>query len=82
MNKTDSSGARNSDKELIVVTGSSGLIGTSIIKRLSENYRIVGLDNTGYPFPPRRLNACATTLPQKKASGLPWNVSVTATVKR
>ncbi|GAA4429504.1 NAD(P)-dependent oxidoreductase [Pontibacter saemangeumensis] len=53
MEHTNSAGARNSDKEVIIVTGSSGLIGTSIIKRMSEKYRIVGLDNTGYPFPPR-----------------------------
>ncbi len=53
MSLTDNSGERTSGKEVIIVTGSSGLIGTSIIKRLSEKYRLVGLDNTGYPFPPK-----------------------------
>lgn len=77
MSQKDNSGARNSGKEVIIVTGSSGLIGTSIIKRLSEKYRIVGLDNTGYPFPPRRLSAFAMILPQKPVSGQPWSASVT-----
>ncbi|GHB87528.1 NAD-dependent epimerase/dehydratase family protein [Persicitalea jodogahamensis] len=46
-------GARDTDKELVIVTGSSGLIGTALVKRLAERYRIVGFDNTGYPFPPK-----------------------------
>lgn len=46
------SGARGSDKEVVIVTGSSGLIGTKIIKRLAKSYRIIGLDREGNPFPP------------------------------
>jgi nucleoside-diphosphate-sugar epimerase len=45
-------GARSADKELIIVSGSSGLIGTALINKLSEQYRVIGLDNVGYPFPP------------------------------
>lgn len=45
-------GDRNTDKEIIIVSGSSGLIGTGLINKLSEQYRVVGLDNVGYPFPP------------------------------
>jgi nucleoside-diphosphate-sugar epimerase len=41
-----------SQKEVIIVTGSSGLIGTRIIKRLAGNFRIVGFDQMGNPFPP------------------------------
>ncbi len=37
---------------VIVVSGSSGLIGTSIINELSKKYLVVGLDNVGFPFPP------------------------------
>jgi UDP-glucose 4-epimerase len=51
-NMHNDSGDRNSNKELIIVSGSSGLIGTGLIKRLVEQYRVVGLDNPGYPFPP------------------------------
>lgn len=50
--KPTSSGARNSDSEVVIVTGSSGLIGTNIIKRLAKNFRMIGLDKTGSPFPP------------------------------
>jgi nucleoside-diphosphate-sugar epimerase len=45
-------GARSTDKQVIIVSGSSGLIGTALINRLSEQYRVVGLDNVGFPFPP------------------------------
>ncbi|WP_114491377.1 NAD-dependent epimerase/dehydratase family protein [Candidatus Ulvibacter alkanivorans] len=46
------SGARKEQKEVVVVTGSSGLIGTSLIKRLAKKYRVVGLDRVGPPYPP------------------------------
>lgn len=39
-------------KPLIVVSGSSGLIGTALIKALAQQYTIVGLDNKGFPYPP------------------------------
>lgn len=48
----ESVAARSNDKELIIVSGSSGLIGTGLINELSKQYRVAGLDNTGYPFPP------------------------------
>lgn len=38
--------------EIVIVSGSSGLIGTSIINELSKRYQVIGLDNVGYPFPP------------------------------
>ncbi|HKZ65679.1 MAG TPA: NAD(P)-dependent oxidoreductase [Chitinophagaceae bacterium] len=46
-------GSRNDAKPVILVTGSSGLIGTRIIQRLAANYRIVGLDKEGNPYPPK-----------------------------
>lgn len=44
---------RGKKKEVVVVTGSSGLIGTAVIKRLAQDYQMVGLDNVGFPYPPR-----------------------------
>lgn len=44
--------APNNNKQVIIVSGSSGLIGTSLIHKLAKSYQIVGLDNAGYPFPP------------------------------
>lgn len=47
--ETDSS--HNSEKPVVIVTGSSGLIGSRIIERLAPKYRIVGLDKEGSPQP-------------------------------
>ena len=41
-----------SEKEIVVVSGSSGLIGSALIKRLAGKYQLIGLDNAGYPYPP------------------------------
>lgn len=40
------------EKQLIVVSGSSGLIGSALIKKLVGKYQLIGLDNAGYPYPP------------------------------
>lgn len=45
-------GARMEDKEVVVITGSSGLIGKALIERLAKRYRVVGLDRVGPPYPP------------------------------
>ncbi|WP_127845652.1 NAD-dependent epimerase/dehydratase family protein [Psychroflexus aestuariivivens] len=45
-------GARNEDKEVVIISGSSGLIGFPLIEKLAENYRVVGLDRVGPPYPP------------------------------
>lgn len=42
----------NSPKETIVITGSSGLIGTAVATRLAEHFRVVGFDLEGPPHPP------------------------------
>jgi UDP-glucose 4-epimerase len=51
-NSQTDAGDRNTNKEIIIISGSSGLIATGLIKKLTERYRIVGLDEVGYPFPP------------------------------
>jgi nucleoside-diphosphate-sugar epimerase len=48
----ETDGSRNDTKPIVIVTGSSGLIGTHIIKRLATAYRIVGLDKEGGLYPP------------------------------
>lgn len=45
-------GARNKDKEVVIISGSSGLIGFSLIEKLAKNYRVIGLDRLGPPYPP------------------------------
>jgi len=37
---------------VVIVSGSSGLIGSALILKMASQYNMVGLDNVGYPFPP------------------------------
>ena len=39
-------------KQLILVTGSSGFIGSAVIRRFGEQFALVGLDRDGPPHPP------------------------------
>ena len=45
---------KESDKPVIVVTGSSGYLGAAVVKRLHEEYRVVGLDRHSPPHPPHQ----------------------------
>ncbi len=45
-------GARNTQKEIVIVTGSSGMIGSALMHKLADKYQVVGLDEAGYPDPP------------------------------
>ena len=40
------------EKDVVLVTGSSGYLGGAIIRRLADKYRLVGLDRPGGPTPP------------------------------
>lgn len=46
---------KNNEKEVVIVTGGSGLIGSRIIKKLASKYTLIGLDKTGNPFPPENV---------------------------
>ncbi len=37
--------------DVVIVTGSSGMIGSALIHKLAEKYHI-GFDHDGFPFPP------------------------------
>lgn len=39
-------------RDVVVVTGSSGLIGSRVVRALAERFRVVGFDRTGDPHPP------------------------------
>ena len=42
------------EKPLVVVTGSSGYLGSAVVRRLNERYRVVGLDRYSPPHPPHQ----------------------------
>lgn len=42
----------NSPKEIVLVTGSSGFIGSAIIEELAGQFTFIGLDRPGLPHPP------------------------------
>lgn len=42
----------DSHTEVTLVTGSSGLLGSAVVKRLAERFQVVGFDRDGYPHPP------------------------------
>ncbi len=46
-------------KELVVVTGSGGLIGSAVVEKLAQRFTVVGMDRKGTPEPP----AAAETIP-------------------
>jgi nucleoside-diphosphate-sugar epimerase len=42
----------DSRKDTVLVTGSSGLIGTEVCNRLGQRFNVVGFDRDGGPHPP------------------------------
>ncbi len=42
----------NDGKEVVIVTGSSGFIGSAVIHKFAERYRLVGFDRENPPHPP------------------------------
>src|SRR5688500_12139684 len=41
----------------IIVTGSSGLIGSAAVKRFAKRFTVIGLDRPGEPQPPEEAEA-------------------------
>lgn len=41
------------DKDVILVTGSSGLIGAAVIRRFAPQFTVIGFDRAGDPHPPK-----------------------------
>lgn len=48
---------QNENKDVVIVTGSSGLIGSRLVERLQDKYQVVGLDKVGNPFPPEKAES-------------------------
>lgn len=55
--------------EVLIVTGSSGMIGSALVHTLAEKYHVIEFDHDGYPFPPAEAE-CVWTSPAMTASVL------------
>ncbi|MCP9200157.1 NAD(P)-dependent oxidoreductase [Gramella sp. GC03-9] len=60
-------GARNEEKEIVIISGSSGLVGFPLIEKLAKNYRVVGLDRLGPPYPPLQAECVNFDITDEKA---------------
>lgn len=53
---------KSPDKDVVLVTGSSGLIGSALIRRISDRYTLVGFDREGPPHPPPQAECVCVDL--------------------
>ncbi|SDJ92121.1 Nucleoside-diphosphate-sugar epimerase [Catalinimonas alkaloidigena] len=60
-------GARDDAKDVILVSGSSGLIGSALIERLAKRFRMIGLDRAGNPFPPKEAECVCIDLTSEES---------------
>ena len=51
-----------SDKERVLITGSSGLIGAALCERLAPRFDVIGFDRAGPPHPPASADPIAVDL--------------------
>ena len=52
-------------KEIILVTGSSGLIGSALIQKLASHYQLIGFDREGPPYPPKEAVCISVDMTDK-----------------
>jgi UDP-glucose 4-epimerase len=52
----------NAEKQIILVTGSSGLIGSAVCNRFAQKFRVVGFDREGFPHPPPSVECVCVDL--------------------
>ncbi len=56
-NEVGISAARASMKnEIVLITGSSGLLGRALANKLKDGCEVIGFDNEGAPFPPKTVD--------------------------
>jgi len=59
---TQSNIEQRAEKPVVIVTGSSGLIGRAVIDRLRHDYQVVGFDKDGNPQPPAEVECVCVDL--------------------
>lgn len=56
-------------RDVVIVTGSSGLIGYPVAARLSQGYAVVGFDRAGPPHPPPSAHCIAIDVTSEEQTG-------------
>ncbi|WP_020607683.1 NAD-dependent epimerase/dehydratase family protein [Spirosoma spitsbergense] len=67
MNITHNKPAGQVHKDVIIVTGSSGLIGRALVKKLTASYQMVGFDRPGPPYPPEEAVCISVDMTNKQS---------------
>lgn len=60
-------------KEVVLVTGGSGLIGSRLIERLQDEYQVIGLDRSGNPYPPEKAEYIGFDITDEKSITMALN---------
>lgn len=63
----------NNKTDVVIVTGSSGMIGSALIHKIAASYRLVGFDKDGYPFPPAEAECVCVDLTSDARMALAFN---------
>lgn len=54
-------------KQIVLITGGSGLIGSSLIKHLQDQYQVIGLDRSGNLYPPSKVEYICLDITSEKS---------------
>ncbi|MEI8647108.1 NAD-dependent epimerase/dehydratase family protein [Paraglaciecola sp. Hal342] len=57
----------STNKPLVIVTGSSGYIGSAVITALASDYQLVGFDREAAPHPPAVAECVCIDLTKEKS---------------
>jgi len=60
--KDNPEATKDARKEVIIVTGSSGMIGSKLIHKMAVDYRLAGFDLAGFPYPPAEAECVCVDL--------------------
>lgn len=57
----------NDGRPNVIVTGSSGLIGSAVVRRLAPNFQVIGFDLEGEPYPPPQAECVSVDLTSEES---------------